>query len=464
MDYDVLILGGGIVGCAVAYELSKYSLNIALIEKEYDIANDVALINSSVVYDGVECETTLLSRLESMGNSIIRNISSKFNINFSKKGYLILSDNESSEEKLNKLYNRALDRGIKNIYLLNEKETLKIEPNLNTKVRKSIYSKNIGIISPYDLAISYGEIAFDNGVNFKLEEEVLDIQSMSKGFKVVTNKNKFTCSVVLNTTPKEDYSIDNINMASIKKGYINYFLIENIGNRYNNNSVISALEKNNGRIYIIPTDNNGLMVEITTNSKISYEEGLKIIKKYIGEIDENNINIFYESRYYNDDNIIDDSLIDKGYIKVIEKHRGQITMTPAISKIVCETIVNNLKCIPKKDFIDKRREFYRFKDMTNDKRKEIIKLNKKYGKIVCYCEKVTEGEIIDAIRRPLGARTIEGIKRRTGATFGNCRGAQCLYKVASILSRETNKNMSDIVKNSKNSKIILGRIKEFDEI
>ncbi len=121
---------------------------------------------------------------------------------------------------------------------------MKIEPNLNTKVRKSIYSKNVGIISPYDLAISYGEIAFDNGVNFKLEEEVLDIQSMSKGFKVVTNKNKFTCSVVLNTTPKENYSIDNINMASIKKGYINYFLIENIGNRYNNNSVISALEKN----------------------------------------------------------------------------------------------------------------------------------------------------------------------------------------------------------------------------
>ncbi|MCI2202798.1 (2Fe-2S)-binding protein, partial [Clostridium sp.] len=183
-----------------------------------------------------------------------------------------------------------------------------------------------------------------------------------------------------------------------------------------------------------------------------------------GNIDKNKISIFYKSKYYNDDLIIDDSLIDKGYIKVIEKNWGQITMSPAIARIVCETIVNNLNCVPKKDFIDRRREFYRFKDMSNEERNQLIKLNKKYGKIVCYCQKVSEGEIIDSIRRPLGARTIEGIKRRTGATSGNCLGSQCLYKICSILARETNKNITDIVKDSRNSKIILSRIKEFDQI
>ncbi|WP_446898178.1 NAD(P)/FAD-dependent oxidoreductase [Clostridium sp. LBM24168] len=462
MDYDVLILGGGIMGCAVAYELSKYSLNIALIEKDYDIADDVAFINSSVVYDGIESKTALLSRLESIGNSIIKEIAPKFNINFIKKGYLIIADNKKDEEKLIKMYHRALKRGIKDIYLLDENQISQIEPNLNIKVKRAIYSKNTGIISPYDLAISYGEVASDNGVNFKLGEEVLDIQFMSKGFRVLTNKNKFTCSMVLNTIPRDGYSIESgINMKR-KVGYINYFLIENIGNKYDN--VLSSLGKNGERVYVISTNNNSLMLGVTTNNEIGYVQGLKIIEKYFGKIDENKISVFYKSKYYNDDLIIDDSLVDKGYIKVVEKNWGQITMSPSIARIVCETIVNNLNCILKKDFVDKRREFYRFKNMSNEERNQIIKLNRKYGKIICYCQEVTEGEIVDSIRRPLGARTIEGIKRRTGATFGNCMGSQCLYKIASILARETNKNMTDIVKDSKDSKIILSRIKEFDEI
>jgi NAD(P)H-nitrite reductase large subunit len=139
-------------------------------------------------------------------------------------------------------------------------------------------------------------------------------------------------------------------------------------------------------------------------------------------------------------------------------------MTPAIANIVCETIVSNLNCVLKKDFIDKRREVYKFRDLSNIERQDIINLNKKYGKMICYCKKITEGEIIDSIRRPLGARTIEGIRRRTSATFGNCKGSQCLCKVASILSREINKDMTDILKDSKESNIILGRIKEFDEM
>lgn len=464
MDYDVLILGGGIVGCAIAYELSKYSLNIALIEKDYDIANDVALINSSIVSDGVNCQSTLTAKLESMGNSIIRETSSKFNINFQEKDYLIISDDDKSEKRLLELYDKAVSRGIKNICILNEKDVLKIEPSINTRVKKAIYSKNVGIISPYDLAISYGEIAFDNGVNFKLDEEVMDIQSMSKEFKVVTNKNKFTCGMVINTTPKDDYSIDITNKRDRKKRYINYFLMENTPNKEYNHNVVSILGKDSEMIYLIPTNNNEMMIEITTNDKITYEDGIEIIKKYIGEIHENNINEFYQSIYYYDDIIIDDSLIDKGYIKIIEKHLGQITMTPAIVKIVCETIVNNLKCVLKKDFVDRRREFYRFRDMNNKDRNEIIKVNKKYGKIICYCEKVTEGEIVDSIRRPLGARTIEGIKRRTGATFGKCRGSKCLYKVANILAREINVNMTDILKDCKDSKILLSRVKEFDSM
>jgi L-2-hydroxyglutarate oxidase LhgO len=462
MDYDVLILGGGIVGCATAYELSKYSLNIALIEKDYDIADDVALINSCVVYDGSDCQSTLISRLESMGNSIIREIAPKFNINFKQKGYLIIPDNENQQDKIPSMYTRAVNHGIKNINMLDRKHIKSLYPAFN--MESGLYSQNTGIISPYDLAIAYGEIAFDNGVNFKLGEEVIDIEPMAKGFRVITNKNKFTCSMVLTTIPGENYSIGNNHSKSRNKKYIYYFFIDNIGEFYKSDDILSILIGHNNKISIIPTGNNQVMVEISSQKDISYEAGIGLIKKYIGQIDENNVSIFYKSKYYDDELIIDDSLIDKGYIKVLEKHKGQITITPSIARIICETIVNNFKCTRKKDFVDKRREFYRFRDMTNDKRNEIIKMNKKYGKVICYCQKITEGEIIDAIRRPLGARTIEGIKRRTGASSGKCMGSQCMYKVAGILSREINKSMIDVVKDSRNSNIILGRVKEFDSI
>ena len=107
---------------------------------------------------------------------------------------------------------------------------------------------------------------------------------------------------------------------------------------------------------------------------------------------------------------------------------------------------------------------YKFRELSDEERKRIIKVDKKYGKIICACEKVTEGEIVDAIRRPLGARTVEGVKRRTGAAFGNCQGSHCLNKIVSILARETNKKMTEIVKDSKNSNIVLYRIKEFDSM
>jgi L-2-hydroxyglutarate oxidase LhgO len=463
MDYDVLILGGGIIGCAVAYELSKYSLNIALIEKDYDIADDVALVNSAIVYDGSECEDTLVAKLELMGNKLIPDIVSKFNVRFKRCNSLIIAEDKKSEDQLINMYDKALNRGIDNIYLLNSKEVYKMEPNLSISVKKAIYSKNTGIIAPYDLAIAYGEVAFDNGVNFKLEEEVLDIQKMSRGFRVITNKNKFNCNLVLNTTPGENYSIDSFSKLSKNRSYLRNFLLER-SFKGNFKNIVSTVSETNEKLYAVPTIQESTMIAIKTDDNIGYDESLRKISTFMGKINDDEINTFYESPFYNDTLIIDDSLVDTGYIKVTGKHYGQVTMTPAIANIVCETIVNNLNCVLKKDFVDKRREFYRFRYLSNKERNDIIKLNKNYGRVVCYCQKVTEGEIIDSIRRPLGARTLEGIKRRTEVTFGSCNGAQCLNKIATILSRETNKSMTEIVKDSKNSRLIVSRIKEFDEI
>lgn len=465
MDYDVLILGGGIIGCAVAYEISKYNLNIAVIEKDYDIADDVALINTAMIYDGVESEDTLTSKLERMGNKMMDTITAKFNVPFKRCGSLIIAQTDEEVTMIEKTYNRAIERGTKDVLILEPKYIREMEPNLNVDIKKALYSKNTGVICPYDLALSYGEVAFDNGVKFRLEEEVIDIQEIPKGFRVITNKNKFTCKMVINTTPSENYSIVNEKKLDVNnnEGVLKYILLDN-NDKSRFSHALFMYNSKGERIYTLPTMEGDTVAAITTRETIDYSEVVDRVSKITSGVDNMDVKMFLEWPFFDEPMVIDDSGIDDGLIQIKGKHYGQVTMTPAIANIVCESVVSKMKCKLKKDFGDKRREYYKFRELSDEERKRIIEVDKKYGKIICGCEKVTEGEIVDAIRRPLGARTVEGVKRRTGAAFGNCQGAHCLNKIVSILARETNKKMTEIVKDSKNSNIVLYRIKEFDSM
>jgi L-2-hydroxyglutarate oxidase LhgO len=465
MDYDVLILGGGLIGCAVAYEISKYNLNIAVIEKDYDIADDVAVINTAMVYDGVESEDTLNAKLERMGNKMMDIISAKFNVPFKRCGSLIIARTDEEVVNIEKIYKRAISRGIKNVSILDPEYIYEMEPNLKVDIKKALYSKNTGVICPFDLALSYGEVAFDNGVKFKLEEEVIDIQEVSKGFGVITNKNKFTCKMVINTTPSENYSIINEKKVNVNnnEGILKYILLDN-NEKTRFSHAVFMINSKGERIYTLPTMEGDTVAAMSTRESISYNEAVDRLSKITSGVDDMDVKMFLDWPFYEQSMVIDDSSIDDGLIQIKGKHYGEVTMTPAIANIVCESIVSKMKCTLKKDFNDKRREYYKFRELGDEERKRIIKLDSKYGKIICGCEKVTEGEIVDAIRRPLGARTVEGVKRRTGAAFGNCQGAHCLNKIVSILARETNKDMTKIDKDSKNSNIVSHRIKEFDSM
>ncbi|SHK83374.1 L-2-hydroxyglutarate oxidase LhgO [Clostridium cavendishii DSM 21758] len=464
MDYDVLVLGGGIIGCAVAYELSKYNLNIAVIEKDFDIADDISFANTAIVYDGVEAKDDLMSRLEHMGNGMLEDITKKFNVPFKRIGSLRIAETEESIKKIEAMYNVAKSRGIENIHLIDDKDIYDIEPNLKSNVKKAIYSTNTAVVRPYDLAIAYGEVAFDNGVSFRLEEIVIDIQRIAKGFKVTTNKNKFTCRVVINTIPGDNYTIDNNKVNIDKQGKtVHYLLVEDKSNDKLTN-IVTKVNAGEGFIIQTPTLNGQTLIGVNSKECLNFNGVIKKSSELMPEIDRKNIdNIFYDD-YNKEGMIIDDSQIEKGYIKVTGKHYAEVTIAPAISNLICETIVENLNCALDKNFVDKRRDSYRFKSLSKKERNDLISLDDRYGKIVCLCNQVSEGEIVDCIRRPLGARTVEGVKRRTGATFGKCHGSYCISKIINILARETGKKPTEIVEDSKNSKVLVSRIKEFNEV
>ena len=470
MDYDVLVLGGGIIGCAVAYELSKYNLNIAVIEKEYDIADDISFVNTSIVYDGSETSNNVMAGLEYIGNILLEDLCEKFNVPFKRVGSLRVVNDDNGVIKLDEMYDRAVRRGIDGVYLVEPDEIYEIEPNINTAVKKGLYSQNVAIVAPYDLAIAYAEVASDNGVNFRLEEEVLTIQNITKGFKVVTNKNKFSCKVVINTIADEIYINEN--------GIVKEKDIEDTINSFKNMSYLLLDDNYENKLerivtktfdkdtFVVSTPglNGGSLVGIKSIEKTSLDDNLNYASKLLKKLNKSNINNLFRESYDKDSIVIDEKKVDKGYIIVIGTHYGKVTLAPAIAKMLCDTISSNLNCKLKKNFIDKRREFYRFREMDRNEINEVIKLDKRYGKIICMCNNVSEGEIVDSIRRPLGARTVKGVKRRTGAGFGNCHGAYCNERIIQILARELDKKITDIVDDSKNSNIISGRIKEFKEI
>ena len=470
MDYDVLVLGGGIIGCAAAYELSKYNLNIAVIEKEYDIADDISFVNTAIVYDGSETSNNVMSGLEYIGNILLEDLCSRFNVPFKRIGALRVVNDENGVLKLKEMYDRTVKRGIDGICLINGDEVKKIEPNINTDIRKGLYSKNVAIVAPYDLAIAYAEVASENGVNFRLEEEVLNIEKINKGFRVITNRNKFTCKVVINTIADEIY----INEKGVVKEKtseeeedsfknMSYILVDSKYKNKLNNVVTQTFDKDTF-VVSTPVINGGSLIGVKSIEKTSLEDNLSYVGVMLKDLNKSIINNLFRESYDKDSIVVDDSEIDKGYISIIGTHYGKITLAPALAKMICDTLTNNLNCTLKKNFIDKRREFYRVRQMNREELNEAIKVDGRYGKIICNCNNVSEGEIVDCIRRPLGARTVKGVKRRTGAGFGNCHGSYCNEKIISILARELDKKITDIVDDSKNSKIIYSRIKEFKDI
>ena len=464
MDYDVLILGGGIIGCAVAYELSKYNINIALIEKDYDVANDLSCSNTAVIYDGSESDDDIMGKLENRGKSLIEKHCKKFNIKYNKVGALRISSNQTRHDVLDRIYKTAMERCIDGVNIIEGDEIYNIEPNLRININKALHSENIALIAPYNLAVSYAEIAADNGVNFRLEEEVMDIKNISKGFKVTTNKNKFTCKFVINTISNEiSNDKQNENCSDINNKKMKYILFNEKLKNNINGVVINDIDDDTS-IMNISTLSKGNLIGIKSNNNLSLEEELKLAQSILTGIKKESITNIFTETYSEENMFIDDSNINDGYIKVMGNHYAKITIAPSIALDIEEKIKINMNITKKRDYIDKKREVYVFRNMSKDQKNKIIALDQRYGNIICSCNSISEGEIVDSIRRPLGARTVKGVKRRTGIGLGSCNGSYCNMKIIKILAREMNKSVLSVVDDSMHSKVLVGRIKEFNEI
>lgn len=461
MDYDVIILGGGLAGCATACALSQYNLNIAVIERNFDIAEDVAPFITSFISDGTDIpDERLFLDLKESKTELLR-IAEALNLDFRVEPSLSVYESDASFQAVKE---RIARRGIQGVRQISAADAQKLSPHIKDDARNILHHLETGIISPYDFATALGEIAFDNGVRFRLEEEVKAIEKSGRDeVRVITDKSRYTCRVAVITAFNDLYLGHKEAKVASSNIPLETMLLEKNFNT-DIKTMLNIFREDGNATSIMPTFSGNTVVAVETPLRMDYKSVKKTAEGIIGPFPAERVDLLTVTSFYDDPVTITDLSEEAGYINLQCKNHNLYAVLPMITRKVEELVVSKFKATKNRDYIFKRRQYYNFREMSNEERNQAIKFDERYGKMICPCSLVTEGEIVNAIRRPLGARTIEGVRRRTGIVFGSCQGAYCLNAILKILSRELGKKPEEIINDRKDSRILTARIKEFDSI
>jgi glycerol-3-phosphate dehydrogenase len=476
--YDVVIIGAGIIGASVAREISKYNLKVIVVDKGLDVASGTTKANSAIVHAGHDAgPNTIKGKLNAKGNSMFDNLSKELDFPFKKNGSLILCFDESHKEELELLKRQGELNGVPNLQILTGEQTRKMEPNISENVVASLFAPTSGIVCPYEMNIAMAENAFVNGVEFKFGARVVDIVKNNGGYslsinddevietKIIINAAGLYSDVMNNLVSEEKFDI------IPKKG--EYCLFDKDASNLVAKTIFQLPTKAGKGVLITPTVDGNLLVgpnavdvEDKTNldtTKEGLDEIINKAKLSVKSLPTNQIITSFSglrAKTKVNDFIIGEVKNSPGFINVASIDSPGLTSAPAIAEMVVSIVKGIIKVTPKEDFIKIRKGIIKFRELSNSERDILIKSDPAYGRIVCRCEVVTEGEIKDAIRRPLGAKTLDAVKIRTRAGMGRCQAGFCTSRIVDILSLELNLPPTKITKFGINSRLVIGKNKE----
>lgn len=472
--YDVVIIGGGVSGCAVARELSKYKVNACVVEKCEDVCCGTSKANSAIIHAGFDAaEGSLMAKLNVQGNKMMDDLAKDLDIPFKRNGSLVLCLHEEDMPGLQALYDRGVKNGVEGLKILSAKEVLEMEPNVVDTVAGALYAPTGGIVCPFNMTIAFAENAYENGVEFKFDTEVKNITKDGDNWKLTTSKGDILTKYVVNAAGV--YSDVFHNMVSAKKIHItprrgDYCLLDKTAGTHVSHTVFTLPTKLGKGVLVSPTVHGNLLVGPTAVD-IDDKEGTNTTKQGIDELISKAggsvknipmrsvITSFAGLRAHEDGHefIIGEVEDAKQFIDVAGIESPGLSSAPAIGLMVADILKDLMKLEKKDNFKATRKGILNPKDLSIEERNELIKKNPAYGTIICRCEMVTEGEIIDAIRRPLGAKSLDGVKRRTRAGMGRCQAGFCSPRTMEIIERELKISQLEITKSGGNSKIAVGR-------
>lgn len=475
--YDVVIIGAGVSGSATARELSRYQLNICVVEKEEDVCCGTSKANSAIVHAGFDAANgSLMAKLNVEGNQMMEQLSKELDFPFQKNGSLVVCLNEADRPNLEALYERGIKNGVKELRIIERDELKALEPNIADEAVAALYAPTGGIVCPFGMNIAFAENAAANGVAFRFDTEVTGFEKNEDNWVVKTTKGDFETRYVVNAAGV--YADVFHNMVSDKKIHItprrgDYCLLDRTTGGFVSHTIFQLPGKFGKGVLVTPTVHGNTLVGPTAID-IDDKEGVNTTQEGIDELIAKAgttvkglpirqvITSFAGLRAHEDGHefLIGELEDAKGFIDCAGIESPGLTSAPAVGKMVAGIIRDLTDAKEKEDFIATRKGILNPKTLSKEAYAALIKEKPEYANVICRCETITEGEIIDAIRRPLGAKSLDGVKRRTRAGMGRCQSGFCSPRTIEILARERGVDPSEITKSGGNSKIIVGTNKD----
>lgn len=482
--YDVIIIGAGVTGASVARNLSRYKLNVCVLEKEEDVCCGTSKANSAIVHAGFDAATgSLMAKMNVRGNELMGQLAEDLDIPFKRNGAMVVCIHEEAKGGLQDLYDRGIANGVPkdSMAILNREEALKLEPNLSDKVVAAFYAKTSGIICPFMLNIAMAENANVNGVEFRFNTEVealtpdTDAETGEPIWRIRTNNGEYITRYVINAAGV--YADKFHNMVSEKKIHItprrgDYCLLDKQVGNWVSHTIFPQPTKLGKGVLVSPTIHGNLIVGPTAID-IENKEGTNTTQAGIDDLiakasdHVRNLPIrqvitsFAGLRAHEDHHefIIGEVEDAPHFIDCAGIESPGLTSSPAIGEYVGQMMEEKMHLEKKEHWIAKRKGILNPAKLSIEERNELIKKNPAYGRIICRCESISEGEILDAIHRPLGARSLDGVKRRTRAGMGRCQAGFCSPRTMEILHRELGIPYEKLTKSGGDSKLVLEKTK-----
>lgn len=470
---DVIIIGAGVIGAGVAQQLAQYSLHTAVLEKENDVAMGTTRANSAIVHAGYDPEPgTQMARLNVRGNALIQQQCRQWNVKCHNIGSLVLAFTPAEMDTVEKLYQNGVANGVPGVKTLNKAETLALEPNLSQQVCGALLAPSACVIEPWDYCLALAQLATQNGTEFHFNTEVQSITRTGDAWTVHTNNGSFAARYVVNAAGVEADTVTGMVAQpgfTVKPSKGEYYLLDKNQGTLVNHVVFQCPNQDGKGVLVSPTIHGNLVVGpnaessaradvATTPAGLSFVRE-KAVKSVPGISFRENIRNFAGVRANTDKSDFIIAASAAGFITLGGIKSPGLSSAPAIAEEAVKLLKKEgLPLAPKTNVITTRPKKV-FHLMTQEQKAAAIKENPLYGRVICRCETITEGEIVDALHAPLPPHTIDGVKRRCGAGMGRCQGGFCGPRVHEIIARELGIPQQDVKKDKNNSYIIVSETK-----
>ena len=468
---DVLIVGCGIVGSSAAYELSKYKLDIAAVDRLNDIAGESTRANSGIIHAGYDPEPgTLMAKLNVRGSALTRELCKKLDIAYKQNGSLVIAFNEDDKAVVEKLYRRGIENKVDGIEIISGDKARELEPNLSAEIICALNVPGGAIVSPWDLAVALAETAARNGVKFTLGAELTGIKRIDGGYLAITSKGEFKTRAIVNAAGLYSDTVHGFIKKPDFKILPNrgqYYLLDKSAGGMVSRTIFQCPDKISKGILVSPTVHGNLLVGPsseniadcgdTATDSASLSNVLQTARRSVPGLNiRENIRNFAGVRAISD---ADDFIIreaEKNFYDLAGIKSPGLTAGPAIAEELVRLMeASGVELERKSEFIDERR-VTKFRYLDGERRAAKIRENPAYGRMVCRCESITEGEIIDAFDSPIPPTTVDAVKRRCHAGMGRCQGGFCSPKIIALIAERFNIDPAEVLKDRDGSYIITG--------